>query len=51
MRINKDNISDSDKELAVSILNKLRAGNRVIGNPAEGLKKTLRELDSKLKES
>lgn len=48
MRINKNNIKDEDKELAIRLLNKLRAGKRVIGNPAEGLKITLRKLDKEL---
>ena len=41
MKINKDNILEEDKELAVQLLNNLRAGNRVLGNPSRGLEITL----------
>lgn len=53
MVINKDGIIEEDKKLAISILNKLRSGSRVIGNPAEGLKITLKKLDeqSKIKDA
>ena len=47
MKINKDNICESDKEVAIQILNSLRAGNRVIGSPGEGLSITLKELENK----
>lgn len=47
MKINKENISEDNKELALNILNNLRSGNRVIGSPAEGLKKTLKDLETK----
>lgn len=45
MRIDKNGIKEENKEQAVHILNFLRAGNRVIGNPAQGLKTTLSELE------
>jgi hypothetical protein len=47
VRIYKDNIKDEDKGLAISILNTLRRGVFVIGNPGLGLKKTLVELENK----
>ena len=47
MKINKDNILEEDKELAVQLLNNLRAGNRVLGNPGRGLEITLRDLEEK----
>lgn len=47
MKIDKSGILEQDKEYAVQILNDIRNQNRCIGNPAEGLKKTLRELEDK----
>lgn len=47
MIIDKNNISDEDKILAVRIMNEIRSGKRCIGNPAEGLKKTLSDLEKK----
>lgn len=47
MRINKDGIFEEDKEIAVDVLNKLRSGIRVILNPAQGLKETLKKLEEK----
>ena len=50
MRLIKDveNIKREDKELAYQVMNRLRHGSRVFGNPAEGLKITLRKLEKKL---
>ena len=45
MKILKDNIREEDKEYALDILNKLRAGDRVFGSPASALKKTLKKLE------
>lgn len=45
IKINTDNIKDEDHSLAVSILNYLSAGNRVIGDPGEGLRQTLSKLE------
>lgn len=47
MKINKDGISEEDHEYALRILQQLRMGKRCIGNPAEGLKKTLMDLEKK----
>lgn len=47
MKINKEDISQEDKELAVQVINSLRNGNRVIGTPARGLQITLKQLESK----
>ena len=47
MRINKDGICENDREIAVQILNSLRAGQKVFGNPARGLEITLSELENK----
>lgn len=50
MRLLKDaeNIASEDKLQALAIMNKLKAGNRVFGNPAEGLKITLKNLERQL---
>lgn len=45
MRIIKDNIPDEDKALALKILNRLKVGDRVFGNVAEGLKDTLKKTE------
>lgn len=45
MKIIKENIALEDKSYAVDILNKLRAGDRTFGAPAEGLKIQLKELE------
>lgn len=52
MQLIKDweNIADEDKPLAISIVKQLRMGDRVFGNPAEGLKITLKSLESKKEE-
>lgn len=46
MKIIKDNVSNENKKYAIDILNKLKIGNRTFGAPAEGLKKTLKELEN-----
>lgn len=51
IRIDKSGIHEEDKEMAVNILNKLRNGERVFGNPGEGLRKTLKEIDKKIEKS
>ena len=50
MRLIKDvdRLQSTDKQLAVQIMNKLKAGYRVFGNPAEGLKYTLKNLEAQL---
>ena len=35
MRIDKSNIKNEDSKLAIQMLNKLRSGQRVFGNPGE----------------
>lgn len=47
MRVIKDleNINDSDKLIALRVMNRLKAGDRVFGNPAEGLKITLKKME------
>lgn len=50
LTLNQDNIKDEDKQLAITIRNHLRQNQFVIGNPALGLKKTLRELEKQLEE-
>ena len=44
-----ENIKVEDREQALSVMNKLRTGNRVFGEPTEGLKKTLSNLELKLR--
>ena len=44
----KERIAPEDMDLAVRVLNRLRAGDRVFGNPAEGLKMTLKGLEGQL---
>lgn len=46
MRIIKDGIPNEDKLLALQVLNRLKVGDRVFGNPAEGLKDTLKQLEA-----
>lgn len=50
MKLIKDaeRIPTSEREGAIRVMNKLRAGNRVFGNPAEGLKETLKNLESQI---
>ena len=45
MKLNQDGINPEDKNLAINIRNYLIAGNRVIGDPGEGLKQTLVKLE------
>ena len=40
-----ENIDVKDREIAKSIIERLRQGDRVIGNPAEGLKQTLKKIE------
>lgn len=47
MKIDKNNILEEDKERAVQLLNNLRSGNRVLGNPGRGLEITLAQLEEK----
>ena len=41
MKLNQDGIQQEDKQLAINVRNYLVAGNRVIGDPGEGLRQTL----------
>jgi len=45
IKLNRDNIKDEDKQLALNVQNYLISGNRVIGDPGEGLKQTLSKLE------
>lgn len=45
MKLNQDGIRPEDKQLAINVLNYLKAGNRVIGDPGEGLRQTLMKLE------
>ena len=45
MKLNQDGISEEDKQLAINLRNYLVNGNRVIGDPGEGLKQTLKSLE------
>lgn len=45
MKLNQDGIRQDDKQLAINVRNYLVAGNRVIGDPGEGLRQTLAELE------
>ena len=47
MKIEKNGIPEEDKEYAIQILNDIRNRNRCIGNPAQGLKITLKGLEEK----
>lgn len=47
MKIIKDFIEESDKAVALQVNNRLKTGKRVFGNPAEGLKKTLKTLEER----
>ena len=44
MRLIKSSVSPENREIAFDLANKLRAGKRVFGSPAEGLKHTLSNL-------
>lgn len=50
MKLIKDveNIADEDKIIALQVLNRLKVGDRVFGNVAEGLKETLSNLEKDL---
>ena len=45
MRIVKDYIPDEDKLIALRVMNRLKSGDRVFGNPAEGLKISMKKLE------
>lgn len=47
MKLNQDGIKPEDKSLAINIRNYLISGNRVIGDPGEGLRQTLTELEKR----
>lgn len=47
MRLNQDNIKLEDRQIAINIRNHLISGNRVLGNPGEGLRQTLSELENR----
>ena len=47
MKLNKDGILQEDKEIAIDLVNTLRTLIRVILNPAQGLKETLKKLEDK----
>lgn len=46
MRLNQDGIKSEDKQMAINVRNYLVGGNRVIGDPGEGLRQTLAQLES-----
>lgn len=50
MKLHKDidNIAEKDKAEALKIINKLKYGDRVFGNPAEALKETLKRKEEEL---
>lgn len=50
MKLNQDGINPEDKQLAISVRNYLISGNRVIGDPGEGLRQTLQKLEAKKQE-
>ena len=43
-----EHIPTASRTQALSVMNKLKAGNRVFGNPAEGLKITLKNLEKQI---
>lgn len=45
MKLNQDGINPEDKQLAINMLNYLKMGNRVVGDPGEGLRQTLAKLE------
>lgn len=47
MKLNRDGINPQDKQLAINVQNYLIAGNRVIGDPGEGLRQTLQKLEER----
>ena len=46
-KLDKSGILPEDKQLAINVLNYLRSGNRVIGDPGEGLRQTLANLEAR----
>lgn len=48
MKLNQNGIKPEDKQLAISVRNYLISGNRVIGDPGEGLRQTLSSLEEQL---
>lgn len=46
MRLNQDGITPENKQMAINVRNHLIAGNRVIGDPGEGLRQTLATLEN-----
>ena len=51
MKLNQDGINKEDLQLALNVRNYLIAGNRVIGDPGEGLRQTLAKLEEENKNS
>lgn len=47
MKLNQDGIKPEDKQLAINVRNYLIAGSRVIGDPGEGLRQTLKQLEER----
>jgi hypothetical protein len=47
IKLIQDNIKPEDKNIAINVKNYLVAGNRVIGDPGEGLKQTLAQLEER----
>ena len=47
IKLIQDGISPDKKNLAINVRNYLVSGNRVIGDPGEGLKQTLKKLEEK----
>lgn len=47
MKLVQDGIKPEDKQIALNVRNYLVAGNRVIGDPGEGLRQTLATLEKK----
>ena len=45
MKLVLDGIKPEDKNLAINVMNYLKSGNRVIGDPGEGLRQTLAKLE------
>lgn len=47
MKLIQDGINPEDKNLAINVRNYLISGNRVIGDPGEGLRQTLKTLEER----
>lgn len=47
MKLNQDGIRPEDKQLAIKVRNYLISGSRVVGDPGEGLRQTLKQLEEK----